>query len=729
VSTVEQTYRNWVKKHNDVLSSFTMCKFISATFTICILTYPSTAPDGPPAQVSGTAINSTSITVTWHPPAVINQNGDIVEYIVRVIETETGLVYKWNVIDTFLTVSMLHPYYLYAISVAAVTIGIGPFSDEVNVITDESAPTGAPQNFAAIVKSPFVVDLSWSPPLPSKQNGIIINYIIYISDEESGCQFQESTSNTSITTNENLHPYHTYKCVMGAETSVGLGPFSSAIFFTTHEDVPSKPNISSVSRINGEPHKLLVTWSAPVTPNGVIINYSVYCNNSESVEATTVCGCQLAAVVMNLTPFTYYDCNVSATTSAGEGESSSKKSAQTEESEPGDAPTNFVSTIINSTAIKLMWDEPRQLNGVLVSYTITYNTSEDLVSRTEALESVEIGGLEENTWYRFYIVASTRIGSGPSASLTTRTDISVPHLPPSSISVEVRSSTEVTLSWQPPPFQDQNGPITYYSLIVRELVFGLGESQTNVTTHSYTLTGLEEYNNYSFTIAAATEKGLGPYSMVYNFTTKEDFPASPPAIVSGYVSFTYLLELTWTPPPALDQNGVITSYAVKVHGVETDAVWTMIAVNEDIKIGSLNYSYRYNCSVAASTSTGVGPFSQAITLTIDEPAGGGGDTSQQSRVSGGYFAAVTFAILEGIGLAAIIIAIIYKKYCHGKRASFFFSKVPYQRMLDYVAGNFKQVRKHISVILIIFHSQNMSDMEQQIIEEPTAEETQNTTRV
>jgi hypothetical protein len=50
-------------------------------------------------------------------------------------------------------------------------------------------------------------------------------------------------------------------------------------------------------------------------------------------------------------------------------------------------------------------------------------------------------------------------------------------------------------------------------------------------------------------------------------------------------------------------------------------------------------------------------------------------------------------------------------------------------MLDYVAGNFKQVRKHISVILIIFHSQNMSDMEQQIIEEPTAEETQNTTRV
>ena len=122
-----------------------MCEFISATFTICILTYPSTAPDGPPAQVSGTAINSTSITVTWHPPAVINQNGDIVEYIVKVIETETGLIYKWNVTDTFLTVSMLHPYYLYAISVAAVTIGNGPFSEEVNVITDEAGEIMAPK--------------------------------------------------------------------------------------------------------------------------------------------------------------------------------------------------------------------------------------------------------------------------------------------------------------------------------------------------------------------------------------------------------------------------------------------------------------------------------------------------------------------------------------------------------------------------------------------------------
>ena len=100
--------------------------------------------------------------------------------------------------------------------------------------------------------------------------------------------------------------------------------------------------------------------------------------------------------------------------------------------------------------------------------------------------------------------------------------IPVPDSPPSNISVEVSSSTEVILSWQPPQFWDQNGPITYYSLIVKELTYGLGETHINLTTPSYTLTGLEKYNNYSFVIAAATEKGLGPYIMAYNFTTKED---------------------------------------------------------------------------------------------------------------------------------------------------------------------------------------------------------------
>ena len=53
-------------------------------------------------------------------------------------ETDTSTESKFNVTSASLTVTSLHPYYVYTISVAAETVvGIGPYSDGVNVTTDE----------------------------------------------------------------------------------------------------------------------------------------------------------------------------------------------------------------------------------------------------------------------------------------------------------------------------------------------------------------------------------------------------------------------------------------------------------------------------------------------------------------------------------------------------------------------------------------------------------------
>ena len=68
---------------------------------------------------------------------IIIQNGYIVQYRVTITETETNTVSRSNVTGTSLTVTSLHPYYVYMFSVAAVTVGIGPYSDGVNVTTDE----------------------------------------------------------------------------------------------------------------------------------------------------------------------------------------------------------------------------------------------------------------------------------------------------------------------------------------------------------------------------------------------------------------------------------------------------------------------------------------------------------------------------------------------------------------------------------------------------------------
>ena len=97
-----------------------------------------------------------------------------------------------------------------------------------------------------------------------------------------------------------------------------------------------------------------------------------------------------------------------------------------------------------------------------------------------------------------------------------------PHEAPTNVDVEVEGSTKATMSWQPPPFEHQNGPIDHYSLIISDTYFGLGDIHIITSNLTYTVTGLEEFNSYSFVVAAATIVDIGPYSSPINFTTFED---------------------------------------------------------------------------------------------------------------------------------------------------------------------------------------------------------------
>ena len=78
----------------------------------------------------------------------------------------------------------------------------------------------------------------------------------------------------------------------------------------------------------------------------------------------------------------------------------------------------------------------------------------------------------------------------------------------------------VNITWLPPAIQ--NGVITYYTLIITEEQFNIGELIINSTTTNYMLTGLEEFNDYSCRVAAATRAGVGPFSEFILFTTLED---------------------------------------------------------------------------------------------------------------------------------------------------------------------------------------------------------------
>ena len=99
--------------------------------TIC------TAPSSPPRDVRFISANSMSIQLSWQPPLPSNQNGIIQHYLIRVTEEETTRQFELMPTSTSVTVTDLHPYYTYSFTVSAVTVGQGPYSEEISLQTLE----------------------------------------------------------------------------------------------------------------------------------------------------------------------------------------------------------------------------------------------------------------------------------------------------------------------------------------------------------------------------------------------------------------------------------------------------------------------------------------------------------------------------------------------------------------------------------------------------------------
>ena len=104
---------------------------------------------------------------------------------------------------------------------------------------------------------------------------------------------------------------------------------------------------------------------------------------------------------------------------------------------------------------------------------------------------------------------------------------SVPSSPPDNITGIVLSPTEILVTWDMVPLNDQNGIITLYEVLYQPLetfnetikaitreVFG--------TEMSITLTDVQEFVNYTISVRAYTIVGVGPYSEEVMVTTLED---------------------------------------------------------------------------------------------------------------------------------------------------------------------------------------------------------------
>ena len=96
-----------------------------------------TDPTASPSNLTISEVGSTYVELMWNAPHSSEHNGIIRFYIVIVSEVETNTNFSLSSSSTQTTVTNLHPFYLYYFTVAAVTIGSGPFSDQQSIRTLE----------------------------------------------------------------------------------------------------------------------------------------------------------------------------------------------------------------------------------------------------------------------------------------------------------------------------------------------------------------------------------------------------------------------------------------------------------------------------------------------------------------------------------------------------------------------------------------------------------------
>ena len=95
-------------------------------------------------------------------------------------------------------------------------------------------------------------------------------------------------------------------------------------------------------------------------------------------------------------------------------------------------------------------------------------------------------------------------------------------------------------------------------------------------------------------------------------------PSASPQNLTVTAVNSRLLVLTWDPPSAETQNGVIQAYGVSIYVRDTRQSFFLFLEDTQLEFNLAHPFYTYTFSVAAETSIGTGPYGTEVTITAPE---------------------------------------------------------------------------------------------------------------
>lgn len=531
-------------------------------------------------------------------------NGIITQYnlyIRQLVACLNDFCFERNLIFSGLafnfTVTELDPATEYGFEVIALNGGGNVSSGFTTETTHEAPPTLVfPPEVVTI--SAYSIRIDWDEP--EEPNGVISTYILYRDGVSIG-----GIMNTLTYTDTPLSPFTEYSYILGACTSAGCTNSTEAVN-TTFEARPE--DFIDPIFTNVESNSLVISWSEPLSPNGIIINYSVFFANGTIIFD----GFSNFTSINGLSPFTNYSFVVTVCNSA-DCLDSNTVTVTTLEAPPSDISAPTIKDL-SSMSVEVSWLPPLQPNGLIIAYRLR---RDGIVIFDGLAFEYDDESLEGDSQYIYSIEAVNSVGSIISSQIVIHTQADIP----SNIATPtttVLNSTAISVQWTEP--DSSNGVITAYKVFVNDVEVLSGFQ------FSYIVSDLVPFTQYTFYVQVCNQVGCTSSKSAVN-TTEEDVPVNLAAPILTSVSATAVL-VSWSEP--VMPNGAIITYRVLRRETENPLLILIQYVggpditsftNQDLNPFT---SYEYQVSVFNSKGSTTSPWSQVTTLeapptNIDPP--------------------------------------------------------------------------------------------------------------
>ncbi|BES91158.1 Hemicentin 1 [Nesidiocoris tenuis] len=510
---------------------------MSSASMILPVTTASEKPSGPPIDVSASPTSSSEVTIHWKPPIPEHRNAPILGYIISYRRASHDEAF-FNVtlkgmpddIPQPYTISGLKSFTKYQVIIQAYnSVGVGIASAPVTVMTLEGAPNDPPRDVVCRANGPQSLDIQWSKPPKSSQNGNIIGYkISYTKLTGKHNLIEEDVEETKETEKEStvlgeLENFTEYSIRISAFTLVGVGPESKPINCSTLEAAPEPPRNLKIAQSTMQ--HAIVSWLKPRRPNGLLTKVNIHqreLSNSKSVQVISV-EPEDWFYRLNIKLGNSYEFWLTAVNSAGESE-----------------PSTAVTLVPNKTILPQLYSIGQELCIAMGSHI-------DLTCEAVGIPSPGCSWqhnrkpIKPNSHYKIWpnrTLSLTNVqykhnGNHTCTAHNSYGTDSITYIitvvgPPSAPELVLISATvsNVTVGWQRP--RSTRGLINYkliyqmhnISLHWREVTIRSGE-------HKYTISNLMCGSRVKVKIYAVNKIGPGEISSVLDASTQAPTPEPP----------------------------------------------------------------------------------------------------------------------------------------------------------------------------------------------------------